>query len=222
MLNIARLAGQYNVPICGINLGDLGFMAEIELKKLESSLDRLISGEYEVSERSMLEAIIEKDGSIVDKYVALNDFAITSGSFSRVMSYSLTVNNSFIDVQVADGVVISTPTGSTAYSLSAGGPVISPNVNAIVITPICAHTLHARSIVVADRDIIKIGICDKNNEVTIAYDGQKGCTLNPGNEISIYLSKSTTKLIRLSKNNFFDILRKKMNQRVVCNTNVNI
>ena len=217
LLKVARHAAKYNVPICGINLGNLGFMAEIEVARLEASLERLIRGEYEVEERMMLEAVIKKEDEIVEKYLALNDFVIISENFSRVMSYSLTVNHSFIDVQVADGVIISTPTGSTAYSLSAGGPVISPNVNAVVITPICAHTLHARSIVVSDRDVIEIGICDKNKEVVIAFDGQRGYKLEPGDIVTIYIAKASTKLIRLSKHNFYDVLRSKMNERVVCN-----
>lgn len=217
LLNVARHAAKYNVPICGVNLGNLGFMAEIEVKRLEASLDRLIRKDYEIEERMMLEAEIKTDDDVLERYLALNDFVVTSGNFSRVMSYSLTVNDSFIDVQVADGVIISTPTGSTAYSLSAGGPVISPNVNAVVITPICAHTLHARSIVVSDRDIIKIGICDKNTDVVIAFDGQRGYKLHPGDEVTIYVAKYKTQLLRLSKYNFYDVLRSKMNERVVCN-----
>jgi len=220
LLNIARYAAKYHVPICGVNLGNLGFMAEIEVKRLEASLDRLIRKEYVVEERMMLEAVIKMDEDILEQYIALNDFVITSGNFSRVMSYSLTVNDSFIDVQVADGVIISTPTGSTAYSLSAGGPVISPNVDAIVITPICAHTLHARSIVVSDKDTIKIDICDKNTDVVIAFDGQRGHRLHPGDEVTINMSKYKTKLLRLSKYNFYDVLRSKMNERVVCNKQV--
>ncbi len=220
LLNIARHAAQYNVPICGINLGNLGFMAEIEVRRLEASLDRLIRKEYEIEERMMLEAVIKMDDDVIEKYLALNDFVVTSGNFSRVMSYSLTVNESFIDVQVADGVIISTPTGSTAYSLSAGGPVISPNVDAVVITPICAHTLHARSIVVSDKDIIKIGICDKNTDVVIAFDGQRGYRLHPGDEVTIYVAKLKTKLLRLSRYNFYDVLRSKMNERVVCNKQI--
>lgn len=212
ILNIARQSSGYNVPLFGINLGHLGFLAEAEKSDMYSALDKIIQGEYFVEKRMMLEAYIKEDETQLERFVALNDIVITRGNFSRMISYSIFINGSFVDLYSADGIVISSPTGSTAYSLSAGGPIVSPDVNVIIITPICPHTLHSRSIVVSGNDEVKVEICNNNTEVMLTVDGQHGYLLKPGETVTIKSSQCITNLVKLKQRSFFDVLRRKMSE----------
>lgn len=212
ILNIARQSSRYDVPLFGINLGHLGFLAEAEINDMYAALGKIVLGEYFIEKRMMLEAYVKENNKQIERFVALNDIGITKGTFSRIISYSVFINDSFVDLYSADGIVISTPTGSTAYSLSAGGPIVSPDVNVIIITPICPHTLYSRSIVVSGKDEVRVEICDNNTEVMLTVDGQHGYLLKPGETVTIKSSSCITKLVKLKQQSFFDVLRRKMSE----------
>ncbi|MGI6584380.1 MAG: NAD(+)/NADH kinase [Gracilibacteraceae bacterium] len=213
ILNIARQSAQYDVPLFGINLGHLGFLAEAEIGDIYLSLDKIMKGDYFIEKRMMLEALI---GNVEDngkELVALNDFSITRAMTSRMISYSIFINNSFFELYNADGIVVSSPTGSTAYSLSAGGPIVSPELKVLIITPICPHTIHSRSIVVSEKDEVRIEICEENPEVMLSVDGQNSYKLNSGEVVVIRSSSFVTNLVKLKQRSFFDILRRKISER---------
>ena len=219
LLNIARQSASYDVPLFGINLGHLGFLTEVEAEDMYIALEKLISGEYEIERRMMLEATVEKDSIQLEKSIALNDVGITKGPFSRIISLGIYINDNFVDLYSADGIVISSPTGSTAYSLSAGGPIVSPDVKVLIITPICPHTLHSRSIVVSNEDVVKIEVCKNNTEVMLTLDGQQGYKVKSGDIVTVRKSQYYTNLVKLKGRSFFQVLRQKMSERWSYNRN---
>jgi NAD+ kinase len=213
LLNIARQSAYYNVPLFGINLGHLGFLTEVEAEEMFPALEKLISGDYEIEKRMMLEATVETDNIQMEKSVALNDIGITKGPFSRIIRMGIYINDDYVDLYSADGVVISSPTGSTAYSLSAGGPIVSPDVKVMIITPICPHILHSRSIVVSHEDVVKIEVCQNNTEVMLTVDGQQGYKLKAGDIVTIRQAQCYTNLVKLKDRSFYQVLRKKISER---------
>lgn len=220
LLNIARQSASYDVPLFGINLGHLGFLTEVEAEEMYSALEIIISGEYEIEKRMMLVATVEKDGIQLEKSIALNDVGITKGPFSRIISLGIYINDNFVDLYSADGVIISSPTGSTAYSLSAGGPIVSPDLEVLIITPICPHTLHSRSIVVSNEDVVKIEVCRNNTEVMLTLDGQQGYKVKSGDIVTVRQSEYFTNLVKLKDRSFFQVLRQKMSERWSSNRNL--
>lgn len=213
LLNIARQSAYYNVPLFGINLGHLGFLTEVEAEEMYPALEKLIMGEYEIEKRMMLEATVETDNIQLEKSVALNDIGITKGPFSRIIRMGIYINDDYVDLYSADGVIISSPTGSTAYSLSAGGPIVSPAVKVLLITPICPHTLHSRSIVVSNEDVVKIEVCQNNTEVMLTVDGQQGYKLKSGDIVTVRQAPCYTSLVKLRGRSYFQVLRKKISER---------
>ncbi len=213
ILNIARQSSQYNVPLFGINLGHLGFLAEAEISDMYASLSKIITGDFLIEKRMMLEAFLENSNEENPKLLALNDFSITKGMVPRMVSFSLYINDSFFELYSADGIVVSSSTGSTAYSLSAGGPIVSPELNVLIITPICPHTIHNRSIVVSDKDEVRIEICKENYEVLLSVDGQDSYKVNPGDIVKVRGSSRITNLVKLKQRSFFDVLRRKISER---------
>lgn len=213
LLNIARQSAPYNVPLFGVNLGYLGFLTEVEENNLYPALEDLISGEYEIEKRMMLVATVEKDGIELEKSIALNDVGITKGPFSRIISLGIYINDSFVDLYSADGVIVSSPTGSTAYSLSAGGPIVSPDLEVLIITPICPHVLHSRPLVISNSDIVQIEVCMNDTEVMLTLDGQQGYKVKSGDIVTVGQSKYYTSLIKLKNRDFFQVLRQKMSER---------
>lgn len=213
LLNIARQSAYYEVPLFGINLGHLGFLTEVEAEEMFPALEKLIKGEYEIEKRMMLEATVETDNIQKEKSVALNDIGITKGPFSRIIRMGIYINDDFVDLYSADGVVISSPTGSTAYSLSAGGPIVSPDVEVMIVTPICPHILHSRSIVVSNNDEVKVEVCNNNNEVMLTVDGQQGYKLKAGDIVTVRQAQCYTNLVKLKDRNFFQVLRKKISEK---------
>lgn len=212
LLNIARLMAPYSIPVLGINMGHLGFLTEIEISDLYVSLNRLKEGDYFIDKRMMLEAQVIRDNRAIEKFIALNDVVITKGPFARLIRLKTMANDSYIDTYPADGLIVSTPTGSTAYSLSAGGPIINPNIELILTTPICPHTLHSRSIVLSKDDIIKVQILDKQPDAMLTVDGQQGIELLSKDVVLVKRSSYYTRLLRLKKRSFYDVLRKKLNE----------
>lgn len=216
LLGSARRAAPYQVPILGINLGHLGFLTEAEESDMYSALERYFAGDYDIEKRIMLEAFLEKESMKDNKLIALNDIEIARGTFSRMIRFSIFINDNFANEYSADGLIISSPTGSTAYSLSAGGPIVCPDLDVIIITPVCPHTLHSRSIVVSSQDEIKVYIHKENTEFILTFDGQDWQKLPPGETVRIRQSKYYTNLIKLRQRSFFDVLRLKISERYIC------
>mgnify|MGYP000932869601 CR=1 FL=1 len=212
LLSVARQCAPYGKPILGVNLGHLGFLTDVEVSGLYSAIDKCISGDYSTEERMMIEAVILKNGVEMENYTALNDIGITKGSFSRMIHLKTYVNDEYIDTYSADGIIISSPTGSTAYSLSAGGPICAPDVKLLIITPICPHTLYSRSIIVSQDSTVKITILDENQDIILTVDGQQGYKLNLDDEVIIRRSSYHTTLIKTAGKSFFDVLGAKLKE----------
>lgn len=210
-----------NIPILGINLGTVGFLAEIEKHHITEALDRLFADDYMLENRMMLKGDIHlgvghKTLDDNDRFAcyALNDIVITRKGLSRIISLQIYVNDELVDDYRGDGVIISTPTGSTAYNLSAGGPIITPKANVMVVTPICPHSLSPRSVVVSSEDIIKVVIKrskkTQDDEAIVTFDGQTVIDIGTEDEIFIKKAQYNTRLIRLSQTSIYEILRSKL------------
>lgn len=214
-LNIAKKAAFLNKSALGINAGRLGFMSGIERDEL-SLLTKLINKEYIIDERTMLKATIKKDGEVLSSHHCLNDIVVSRGNFARLIDVTITCDGRSVSNMRSDGVIISTPTGSTAYSMAAGGPVVSPEADCIIETPICPHSLMDRSIIFsADKELIVTANNDQNNSPIMTVDGQEAVNLTTGCQIHIKKSDITTKLIKLKPENFYEILNKKIIERRV-------
>lgn len=212
LLGVARQIAPYNIPILGINMGHVGFLTEIELSDLYTDLERFNRKEYHIDVRMMLEAKVVRDKQVLKELLALNDVVITKGPFARLIRLKTYANEAYVDTYPADGLIISTPTGSTAYSLSAGGPIIKPDMDLLLLTPICPHTLQSRSIILYKDDVIKVKVLADHNEVMLTVDGQQGYKLLPEDTIIVNKSSFTTQLIRIKKRSFYDVLRKKLSE----------
>lgn len=214
IINAARDFADYDVPILGVNLGNLGFLAEVEAKDAITTLEKIAEGKCFIENRMMLHTQLVSPNATKDVGLALNDIVASRNSISRMVGYSIYVNGDLVNNYFADGIIVSTPTGSTAYNLSAGGPILAPSNEMIVITPICPHTLTARSIVLSGED--KVEITFKNNRkswddnLMITIDGQEAFDIT--NNTTLYINKSAikTKLVKIENNDFYYLLRKKL------------
>lgn len=214
LLSVAQKAATEKVPIIGVNLGRLGFLTDIEKSTALASFEKLVSGNYYIEERMMLEVNILTSNNNTYQFLALNDVSITRDNYSRMVDYSIHVNGQYADVYPADGIIIATPTGSTAYNLSAGGPIVDPKANIMVLTPICPHTIYSRSIIVSEKDVIDIHISElQGGSVGISIDGKKVHHMTPLDIIRVSKSDYTVRLLKLSEHNFYDILRSKIVER---------
>lgn len=214
-LRAARYAFQKETPVMGINAGNLGFLAEIETNNLQKSLDNLLAGKYLLEERMLIEGRVLRKGQEVGHgnmpYLALNEFTLTRSILEKIIKMEVIVNGFSVFNLGADGIIISTPTGSTAYSLSAGGPVVQPNQDLFVITPICPHTLFNRSMVLNPDSEIVIKVTTKNLNNTLSIDGVKSPTnLINGDTFLVNKSKLKLKLITFNDNIFFNIFKRKL------------
>lgn len=212
LLNSAQKVIPYEVPIFGVNLGTLGFLTEIEVTDIEPALRKLVNGEYDIEERMMLEAQIYRNNEKVNTFYGLNDIVIAKGALARLINIATYVDDEFVNSYPADGLIISSPTGSTAYSLSAGGPVVVPKVEVMVITPICPHTLYARPLVIAPESKVKVVLLSTSGEGSITIDGQHGFRLELGDEIVIKKAPFYTKLLRLNNRSFFKVMQGKLTE----------
>lgn len=210
ILRVARKAAVYSVPILGINFGTLGYLADIEKNNAFEAVKKVLSGDYKIEKRMMLEAFIDKGSIYNESYISLNEVCITNGVFSRMIEINLTINEDFIDNCRADGIIISTPTGSTAYNLSAGGPILKPDNELIAVTYVCPHTLYTRPYVISGDDIVKIKIGGDYNNVILSFDGQQSVPVKNNDTIIIKRSKYYTSMIKTTDLSFYDILRRKM------------
>lgn len=214
ILAAARMLVGSNIPLLGINLGTLGFLADVNLADLSKTLDLLLQDQYQVENRIMLTAEVYKQREKAATYIALNDFNINRFGASRVIGLKVGINGSVIDRYRADGVIVCTPTGSTGYNLSAGGPIINPTCKNFVITPICPHSLTARSIVLAKEDIVTVEVeqirSNIKEEAIISFDGREGLSLFPGDQVKIYKSQEVTPFIKATEVSFVQILKEKL------------
>lgn len=214
-LNVAKKASLKNKPVLGINAGRLGFMSGIERDEL-NLIENLVSGNYKIDERMMLKARIFEDNVQKSVHHCLNDIVISRGNFARLIDISVICDGRNVSNTRADGVIIATPTGSTAYSMAAGGPVVSPEADCIIETPICPHSLMDRSIIFsADKELVIKASNDVRNIPILTVDGQEAVNLSPESEIHVSVSELKTKLIKLKPENFYEILNKKIIERRV-------
>ena len=214
ILAAARMLVGNTIPLLGINLGTLGFLADVNLADLSKTLDLLLKDQYQVEKRIMLTAEVYKQGEKAATYIALNDFNINRCGASRVIGLKVGINGSTIDCYRADGVIVCTPTGSTGYNLSAGGPIINPTCKNFVITPICPHSLTARSIVLAKEDVVTVEVeqirSNIKEEAIISFDGREGLSIVPGDQVKIYKSQEVTPFIKATEVSFVQILKEKL------------
>lgn len=209
LLRAARLTASCGVPILGINLGVLGFLTEVELVEMKEALNMLVQGNYRLDERMMLEGKIIRKELETAVFVGLNDIVV-KGSLARLINFDIFVDEDYVTTYNADGVIISSPTGSTAYSLSAGGPIIHPELEVLMIIPICPHTLHARPLIISPHKKVRIKIIDTHHDSMLTVDGQAGYQVENDDDIIIGRAIKHTRLVRIKKNNFFDILQEKL------------
>lgn len=210
LIRAVRDLGDNRMPLLGINLGTLGYLAAVELKDYREALDRLFSGIPDIEERMMLEGSFR--GSRTD--IAMNDIVLAREGKVRIVSFNLYVNGILLNTYHADGVILSTPTGSTGYNLSAGGPIVEPTAKMIVVTPICSHALNTSSVVLSAEDTIEVEICEgrygRQEQVSLCFDGAEQTTLVTGEKVVIRKSDKTARLIKLGSESFMKTMRKKM------------
>ena len=210
ILHLSKTAAHRDIPVLGVNLGSLGFMAELESKEL-SQLRDLCDGKYEIESHMMLDVSVQRDGRVIYSNLALNEALIARGNISRVIRLQIfTEQGKLVDV-AGDGVIVASPTGSTAYSLSAGGPVVEPTARNFIVSPICAHSVHANAYVLSPERVITVQT-EKNSykPVLLSVDGGRAFSLRSGDCVEVRRSKFDTKLVRLTKRSFCEILQKKM------------
>lgn len=209
MLRAVRCIGSHSIPLVGINLGTMGFLTEIDRTQVDEALDRLLKDEFKIEERMMIEGQV-----FGATYHSLNDIVITRAGFSRIIGLSIYVNDQLLDTYEADGVIVATPTGSTGYNLSAGGPIVSPQSRLIIVSPISPHSLTTKSVVFDGGDKIRIEIVRRGKtqktEAIASFDGDNNIELGVGDVIEVKLSEKTTKLIKMYDVNFYSVLREKI------------
>lgn len=209
-LGMARLACKHGTPILGINLGGLGFLTEVTVEELYPMMERIIQGNFEVEERQMLLTTIHRDKDTLGTYEVLNDVVINKGAVARIIDLAIYIDDSHVTTYKADGIILSTPTGSTAYSLSAGGPIVHPTIPVTIITPICPHTLTNRPLVVSSHMKVEIKVTTQEPDTYLTLDGQIGIRLNTGDIIEVQRTDTSVKLIKSPFRDFFTILKTKL------------
>ncbi|WP_304830786.1 NAD(+)/NADH kinase [Candidatus Binatus sp.] len=212
LLGVARLIASRGIPILGVNLGGLGFLTEVTIKEARSSLQHVLEGNYEVDRRIMLEAVLERAPEALDhteSFQALNDVVVSKGPLGRMLQLEVSANGEPFCTYRADGLIVATPTGSTAYALSAGGPIVYPTLGTIVLAPICPHTLTNRPVVLPDSFEIEIHVKAPDHDTTFTVDGQESAQLGPADAIKIHRGRHVVSLIR-SRHTYFEIWRDKL------------
>ncbi len=213
IIHSAKFASKYDKPMIGVNVGRLGFAAEVEPDNI-GDLARLLSGDYKVNKRMLLDVTITRSDGNKENYLAVNDATVARGSLSRIIDVSVSLDNSPISEYHADGILFSTPTGSTAYALSAGGPVIYPEMECILLTPICPHSLISRSVVFDGGSVLNTTVKIRDNTpAVLSIDGERNIEINPDDVITIKKSEKYLKLIKLYDRNFYQLLNEKLKER---------
>jgi len=210
LLSVARQVWNKNIPILGVNLGGLGFLTEITLNELYSVLERVIRDDFEIDEREVLNVGVIRRGRRIAEFVVLNDAVVNKGALARIIDLETTINGEYLSTFRSDGLIISTPTGSTAYNLSAGGPIVYPSLHTIIITPICPHTLTIRPIIIPDDVKIRTLLKSRDEEVTLTLDGQQGFTLEFEDVVEVEKAEGRILLIKSPYRHYFELLREKL------------
>lgn len=206
ILHMAKAATRHNVPILGVNIGTMGFMAELENSELQQ-LARIASGDYTIDQRMMLDVTVYRDRDIIYHDICLNDVAITKGAVARIVHLAVNCDGVQAMECGGDGIIVATPTGSTAYSLSAGGPIVEPEAHSILLTPICAHDVASRCIVASDKRVITVSLTkNARRNAFLSVDGGKALRMNIGDVARISKSEFVTKLVRLKDRSFYDVV----------------
>ncbi|HJZ83498.1 MAG TPA: NAD(+)/NADH kinase [Pyrinomonadaceae bacterium] len=210
MIATGRMIGDTQVPVVGVNYGGLGYLAEFPLEELFPSLESILAGQYKIQQRLMLSVELWRGDQLVTRNRVLNDVVVNKSALARIIEIEAYLNDGFVNLFRADGLIVATPTGSTAYNLSAGGPIIFPSMNAVVITPICPFTLSNRPIVVPDDSVIEVRLVTKDEEVALTLDGQVCFPLEAGDRAVIRKSHAAFNLVQPPDQNYFDVLRNKL------------
>jgi NAD+ kinase len=212
LLSAARLVAdsRKNVPIFGVNLGSLGFMAEVPLEELYGNLEKALAGKLRADERMMLFASLIRKGKTIEEHTVLNDAVVSKGTFARMVSLEVSVGADHLTSIRADGLILATPTGSTAYSLSAGGPIIHPALHCFVVTPICPHTLSNRPIVIPDSSVVRVKLLSRSEGASLSFDGQVVTPLRLNDIVEVKKAKCRIGLIKHPTKNYYEILRAKL------------
>lgn len=216
LLRAARDTVESKIPVLGINLGTLGYLTEVERSNLMPSLQQLVDGNYKLENRMLLSGQVIRNGEEIMDTRALNDITITRNGRLQMLYFQIYVNGRLLKEYHADGIIVATPTGSTGYNLSAGGPIVEPSANVTVLTPICAHTLQTRSVILRAEDKIVIRVRERENReaqpMEVCFDGNRNLMLKPGDEVHITQSNMITSIIKLKETSFLDVLSRKMSE----------
>jgi NAD+ kinase len=209
-LSVARFLEGRSTPVVGVNLGGLGFLTEISTASCFDGIKEILDGHFEIEERMRLQVLIRREGEETFAQSVLNDVVISKGALARILDLKTSIDGRYLTHYRADGLIVSTPTGSTAYNLSAGGPIVYPTTNAIILTPICPFTLTNRPIILPPQVTIQVEVSDPAKHVTVTCDGQVGCELASSDQLLISLAPNPLRLIRTSSIEYFRILRTKL------------
>ncbi|GIM44542.1 NAD kinase [Collibacillus ludicampi] len=212
LLGMARRLAPFGLPMLGINVGNLGFLSEAEPDDLKKAVCRVLNGDFALEKRMMLETSIEREGRIIQSAIGLNDIGIAKRSFGRMVTLRIFVDDMYVETYSGDGLIISSPTGSTAYSLSCGGPIVSPHMQVILLTPICPHRLSTRPIVISGEQVVRVEVSASHHDIGVSVDGQIGFTLSRNDTVIVKKAKYETTLIKWKEREFFDVLRKKLRE----------
>jgi len=210
MIATARMLGDCEVPVIGVNYGGLGYLAEFRIDELFTALESIVGGDYKLEKRVMLAVELRRGDEVVTKNRVLNDVVMNKSALARIIQIETYLNDQFVNSFRADGLIVSTPTGSTAYNLSAGGPIVFPTMNTVVITPICPFTLSNRPIVVPDDSVIEVRLMTEQEDVALTLDGQVGFPIQARDRVVIRKSNTTFNLVQPKNRNYFDLLRDKL------------
>jgi len=210
LISVARHVGSRLKPILAVNLGSLGFLTEITRDETFATLERVFRGDYSISSRMMLDVVVIRDSQIIASYSVLNDAVINKGAIARIIDMEAFVDGNYLTTFKADGLIVATPTGSTGYNLAAGGPIIDPEVNSLVIAPICPHTLTNRPLIVSGDAVIRVKVIFDDQHVYLTADGQVGMQLQVGDMVELRQSHTRTLLIKSPSKDYFEVLRTKL------------
>ncbi|MEW6388614.1 MAG: NAD(+)/NADH kinase [Thermodesulfobacteriota bacterium] len=210
LLSVARRFGQRGIPVLGVNVGGLGFLTEVAQEELYPVMEQILSGRYEVEERLVLTATIFRQGRPFWREHVLNDAVINKGALARIVELTAWIDDEYLTTYRADGLIVSTPTGSTAYTLSAGGPIVYPTLSHIILLPICPHTLSNRPIILPDTATVAVTLDEKSRDVYLTLDGQVGQALKPEDRVEVRSAPHHLKLIKAPHRSYFEILRTKL------------
>jgi len=210
ILKVARELVEWEIPVLGINAGHKGFLAETEITNLQECLHYLLEGNYYVNERVILHTNVKRKGEKALDFMAVNDVVLSRGPFSRIIDLDVYINQEYLETYSGDGVILSTSTGSTAYSLSAGGPIVHPSLEVLVITPVCPHSLYNRSVIVSASEAICIKVASSHADIVLTMDGQVGFRLQKGDSVKTSRSSHKVKLVSFPSSSFYKLLHHKL------------